>query len=134
MIVIDSNILAYLCLPGEFSQLASVAYQKDPHWIAPLLWQSEFRNILAAYLRRNLIDLKTAHLTMNYALGLMRQTEFGVISSHVLELVVASKCSSYDCEYVALAQSYNVPLITMDKQILAQFPQVAVKLDEFVGV
>lgn len=133
MIVVDANILAYLCLPGEFAQLANAAYQKDPHWIAPRLWQSEFRNVLAAYLRRNLIDLKTAHRSMDYMLDLMRQTEFGVISLHVLELVVSSKCSSYDCEYVALAQQYDVPLVTMDKQILGQFPQVAVKLDTFVA-
>ena len=79
------------------------------------------------------MDLKTANLSMNYALDLMRQTELAVVSSHVLELVVASKCSSYDCEYVALAQNYNVPLVTMDKQILAQFPQMAVKLDAFVA-
>jgi predicted nucleic acid-binding protein len=133
MIAVDANILAYLCLPGEFAQLANAAYEKDPHWIAPLLWQSEFRSILAAYLRRNLIDLKTAHRSMDYMLDLMRQTEFGVISSHVLELVVSSKCSSYDCEYVALAQQYEVTLVTMDKQILQQFPQVAVKLDAFVA-
>jgi len=132
MITVDVNVPAYLCLPGEFSQLASAAYQKDPYWIAPLLWQSEFRNILAAYLRRDLIDLKTANLSMNYALDLMRQTEFSVISSQVLDLVVASKCSSYDCEYVALAQNYNVPLVTMDKQIFTQFPQVAIRLDVFV--
>jgi predicted nucleic acid-binding protein len=133
MIAVDANILAYLCLPGEFSQLASAAYEKDPHWIAPFLWQSEFRNILTAYLRRNLIDLKTAQGSMDYVHSLMGQTEFGVISSHVLELVVSSKCSSYDCEYVALAQQYDVPLLTMDKQILNQFPDVAVNLDTFLA-
>lgn len=133
MIAVDANILAYLSLPGEFAQLANAAYEKDLHWIAPLLWQSEFRNILAAYLRRNLIDLKTAHRSMDYMLDLMRQTEFAVPSSHVLDLVVSSKCSSYDCEYVALAQQYDVPLVTMDKQILQQFPKVAIRLDAFVA-
>lgn len=133
MIVVDANILAYLCFPGEFSQLAETAYQKDPHWVAPPLWQSEFRNILTAYLRRDLMDLKTANLKIDYALGLMRQAELGVSSVHVLELVIASKCSSYDCEYVALAHDYKISLLTMDKQILAQFPKVAITLEEFVN-
>lgn len=133
MIAVDANVLAYLYLSSEFSQLARASFEKDRHWIAPLLWQSEFRNILAAYLRRNLINLEVAQFTMNKALNLMSGAEFQVSSSHVLQLVVSSKCSSYDCEYVALAQQYDVPLVTMDKQILQQFPQMAVKLDVFVA-
>jgi len=134
MIVVDANVLAYLCLPGEFAQLATIAYERDPHWIAPFLWQSEFRNILTAYLRRNLIDLPKAQHSMNYAIHIMQQAEFAVISSHVFELVISSKCSSYDCEYVALAQQYDVPLVTMDKQILEQFPNRAVRLDRFIAL
>ncbi len=132
MIAVDSNVLAYFYLSSEFSPLARAAFDKDRHWIAPLLWQSEFRNILAAYLRRNLIDLEEAQFTMEKALNLMSRAEFEVPSLHVLQLVVSSKCSSYDCEYVALAQQYDVPLVTMDKQILQQFPQVAIRLDAFV--
>lgn len=133
MIVVDSNILAYFYLSSEFSQLAHAAFEKDRHWIAPVLWQSEFRNILAAYLRRDLMTLDAAQFTMDKALNLMRHTEFEVSSSHVLQLVISSKCSSYDCEYVALARQYEISLITMDKQILQQFPNVAIKLDSFVA-
>jgi predicted nucleic acid-binding protein len=48
-----------------------------------------------------------------------------VNSLDVLRLVQQSKCSAYDCEFVALARSLNVPLITMDKQILKDFPTTA---------
>jgi predicted nucleic acid-binding protein len=51
-----------------------------------------------------------------------------VASFRVLELVTRSKCSAYGCEFVALAQDLNLPLITTDNQILTSFPQLAVSL------
>jgi predicted nucleic acid-binding protein len=48
-----------------------------------------------------------------------------------LELATRSKSSSYDCEYVALAQDLGVKLVTTDKQILREFPKTAVSLEKF---
>ena len=47
MIVADTNTIAYLYLPSDFSEACELALTKDPHWIASLLWRSELRNILA---------------------------------------------------------------------------------------
>jgi len=46
--------------------------------------------------------------------------------------VLASDCSAYDCEYVALAQDLDVPLVTTDRQVLREFPKIAVSLEKFV--
>ncbi len=40
---------------------------------------------------------------------------------------------AYDCEFVALARDLNVPLVTSDKQVLTQFPDVATSLATFVA-
>ena len=58
--MVDSNILAYLLLPGEFTARAEWLFTSDPDWIAPDLWRSEFRNILAGYMRRGLLNLEQA--------------------------------------------------------------------------
>ena len=47
MIVVDSNVLASLYLPGEYTAAAEVLLEHDSDWAAPILWRSEFRNILA---------------------------------------------------------------------------------------
>lgn len=46
----------------------------------------------------------------------------------VLELVRASDCSAYDCEFVALAAQLDTRLVTMDKKLLRAFPARAVAL------
>jgi predicted nucleic acid-binding protein len=132
MIVIDTNVIGYLYLTSEHSTYAEQALLRDTDWAAPLLWRSELRNVLALYLRKDLLSLGDAQQIMDEATGLMRGREFEVPSFHVLELVAASTCSAYDCEFVALAQSLGVPLVTVDRQILNQFPTLAVSLETFV--
>ena len=67
------------------------------------------------------------------ALDLMAGAERDVTSSQVLDLAAASGCSAYDCEFVSLAQDLGVHLVTVDKQVLKNFPGVAIALGEFVG-
>jgi predicted nucleic acid-binding protein len=133
MIVVDVNILAYYHLDSDFSEMALDAFRRDPNWIAPLLWRSEFENILAGYLRRNLMPLPKATIIMEEAIAMMEETEFQVSARKVLELVSNSTCSSYDCEYVALAKQFDVPLLTKDKRILGQFPDIAIRLEDFIA-
>jgi len=54
------------------------------------------------------------------------------VSMDVLQLVSESKCSAYDCEFVALARDLNVKLVTVDKQILREFPGDAISLEKYV--
>jgi predicted nucleic acid-binding protein len=49
----------------------------------------------------------------------------------VLELASRSGCSAYDCEFVALAQDLEVPLVTNDRQILKAFPTIAISPSAF---
>ena len=132
MIVVDTNIIAYLCIPGEQTDLADEAFRKDSEWAAPLLWRSEFRNILAGCMRRGQLDRETALRTIEGAEKLFHSREFMVPSEKVLEFVWRSPCSAYDFEFVALANDLGVPFVTADEQVLREFPKIGVHLDDFV--
>jgi predicted nucleic acid-binding protein len=132
MIVVDTNVIGYLYLTSDHSAQAEQALLKDSLWSAPLLWRSEFRNVLALYIRKGYLDLTEAQQIMNEASRLMRDREYEVTSHQVLSLAAASACSAYDCEFITLAKDLDVPLITVDKQILNQFPGIAIALEEFV--
>lgn len=130
MIVVDSNVLAYLYLPGEFFARAKSLRRQHPEWHAPSLWRSEFRNILAIQMRHGLLTLGDANLIQREAERQMIQGERAVDSAQVLALALQSSCTAYDCEYVALAQTLGCPLFTMDKQVLRAFPGTAQALPE----
>jgi predicted nucleic acid-binding protein len=133
MIVVDTNIIAYLYLESDRSAQAERLLEKDAQWSAPLLWRSEFRNVLAFYIRRDYLSLEAAQAILKEALMLMKGREYEVASFQVMEFVASSECSAYDCEFVALAEDLGLPLVTADKKILTEFPQISVSLDEYVG-
>ena len=128
MIVVDANIIAYLHLVGEFTDRAEALLKKDPDWAAPLLWRSEFRNLLAGYMRRKTLTFEETCGLQAEAESLMAGGEHEVDSQSVLELVRESECSAYDCEYVALAMRLGVKLVTADGKLLKAFPKLAVPL------
>ena len=52
----------------------------------------------------------------------MNDSEFHVDSEKVFSLVSSSQCSSYDCEFVALAQSLNFLYTLRTEDQLKNFP------------
>ena len=132
MIVVDSNVIAYLYLPSEYTSAAEVLLERDADWAAPILWRSEFRNILAGYMRRKAITFEQANSLQSEAESLLAGAEYELDSHAVLELVRESDCSAYDCEFVALALKLNTQLVTMEKKLMRAFPKCAVALS--VGV
>jgi len=128
MIVVDTNIVCYLLLSSTNTSKAEALFQKDPHWVAPLLWRSEFRNVLALYMRKKILSFEEALLVQEHAEELFKGEEYELPSSQILGLVNSSECSAYDCEFVGLAKALNTRLVTEDKKILQQFPDLAIRL------
>jgi predicted nucleic acid-binding protein len=87
--------------------------------------------VLVTFIRREIITLDDGLLIMKNCLKFMQGLEYEVDSESVLNLAAFHKCSAYDCEFVALAQRLDIPLLTVDRQILAHFPERAIALDLF---
>ena len=122
MIVVDFNVLAYLLIPGKFTEAAEQLLAEDSAWVVPRLWRSELRNILATYLRLNQIDLADAALIFQRATELVGAEEYEMETADVLRLNKESNCSAYDCEYVALAEFLDLVLVTAYGKLARAFP------------
>lgn len=133
MIVTDCNIISYYFIPGKYTKSVQKVFNTDHHWIAPILWRSEFRNVLSLYLRKNIIELDLSLTIFEKAEILLINNEYKINSLRVLQLAKESGCSAYDCEYVSLAKDLNVSLVTMDKKILRNFPNIAISVNDFIN-
>jgi hypothetical protein len=69
---------------------------------------------------------------MAESIMIMARNEFDVSSAQVLALLAKSNCSSYDCEFIALAQYLNFPLVTQDKKILREFSPITISIADFI--
>jgi predicted nucleic acid-binding protein len=96
----------------------------------PPLWQSEFRNVLAAYIRRGM-KLAEAKQIMQDALETLEKRQIIPPYEKVLDLVMESDCTAYGCEFVVLAKELGVQLVSADRQLLKQFSDWAISLEEF---
>jgi predicted nucleic acid-binding protein len=133
MIVADTNLLIYLYVQGQRTEESEAVLQRDALWAVPLLWRSEFRNSLIGLVRAHALQLDDALAMIDEAERWLTGREYSVLSRQVLTLASRSGCSAYDCEFVALAQDLEVPLVTTDRQILKAFPTIAVSPSAFTA-
>ena len=135
MIVTDANQLVYLYVRGgALTDRVDAVYRRDGDWAAPYLWRSEVRNALARMIRDSKITMGEACAVLANAKTLLKNQEYLVASLDVLALAITSGCTAYDCEYVALAEALDVPLVTEDRDVLRAFPARAVSPEQFVKI
>jgi len=131
VIVVDTNIISYYFLTGERTASVEAVFERDRHWIAPVLWKSEFRSVLGLYVRKRILTIRDAVTLAGHVESFMKRGEYSVATESVLSLASKSGCSSYGCEFVALALGMNAPLVTTDKKILRAFPGIAITPEAF---
>lgn len=134
MIVVDTDVVAYAFVRHDRGRahLTDRVTEIDRDWAVPVLWLSEFRNVLASLMRFRGLDPEQAK---RLALAAERQLEartIPVYSPDVLDLVSRSGLTAYDCEFVAAARALGVPLVTGDRRIADAFPETAVTMEDFV--
>ena len=133
MIVVDTNLLVYLHVPGTLTTRAEAVLEHDPLWVSAMLWRSEFRNALVGLIRQGTLTLDIAREIAHRTESWMSGHEYTVATDQVLRLAAESGCSAYDCEFVAVAQDLGIPLVTADRQLLDAFPSTAVSIQKFVA-
>lgn len=90
VIVVDTNVIAYLFIDGAKTEQARAALLKDPEWAAPILWRSEFLSVLAGYVRQGALSTGDALALAEEAWALMDGAECVVDPERVLGLVARS--------------------------------------------
>ena len=132
MIVVDTNVIHYCWVRGVYTDVAQAVRRRDPDWHVPILWRSELRNVLTAYLRRELMSREQIVEILDAADQALAGSEHVIADQLVLDVVEGSTLTPYDAEFVALASALSVPLVTADKAVLMAFPDRAMTMEAFV--
>jgi predicted nucleic acid-binding protein len=133
MIVVDTNILVHLYFPHQHNSVVEQVLIEDPEWIAPWFWISEFRNVATKFYRKGLVTLDFVDEVLAKVEEQLSGSEFNASSKSIMQLVSRSECSSYDCEFVALAKEFDTKLVTYDKLVLDQFPEIAFTPEQYLA-
>jgi predicted nucleic acid-binding protein len=132
LIVVDTNIIAYLLVRGEWTGQTRLLLERDSVWVAPSFWRIEFLNVLMNYARWGKLSTEDVRAIWKNSFHLNHLREEAVESDQALELAVKYKISGYDALFVALAQSHRIVCVTQDKALHKAVPHLTIGLEEFL--
>lgn len=132
MIVVDTNVMVLLIAEGPETTDATALVEKDREWAAPRILMSEFRNVLVGMIRRGAITSDRAKVMSEHAAAILGERITPVDSAQVVDVAIECDLTAYDAEFVALARTLDVPLVTLDGGILDGAPDVAVRPRAFL--
>jgi predicted nucleic acid-binding protein len=132
LIVVDTNILAYLLIEGDYTAQAKRLLGRDTQWAAPSFWRVEFLNVLMNYSRHQNLPPADVRGIWKASFQLAQLREEAVEAGEALELALRYKLSGYDALFAALAHSLNTVCVTQDKAFRKALPALTVTMDEFL--
>lgn len=132
MIVADTNLVAYLLIDGTRTAAAKAVWEKDPRWVLPTIWRSEFLNVLTTAARADVLTLKQAHETWEIALSMFGQSEVDPSGDDILDRAAECNVSAYDAQFAVAASDLGVPLVTANRHLLDACRDCAVSPERFV--
>ena len=130
MLVIDTNILAYLLLIGDRTKEAQALLARDPDWRSDYFVLVELTNVLVTCMRtRGLPSTRAAGL-LSEAEEIMRDGLQSIPHADALALAGRHAVSAYDARFLAAAQSLGARLVTEDARLRAAAPALTMSLTE----
>jgi len=127
MIVVDTNVIAYLLIDGEHTEKVEKLRKAHAEWIAPRLWPDEFLNIVATRERTKLMSASVAGSTLELACELMEGKSYDLPAQRILATARRTSCTACDSQFVCLAEDLGLKLYTFDSRILANCSGLALE-------
>lgn len=132
MIVADTNIVASLLIKSPQTETVRALLTRDCDWHLPLLWRSEWMNVLANYCNHGGMPLAHAKGLLDQSLRLSFLHDHRIDPDAVLDLSHALKITAYDAQFLALAKHLGTVCITYDKALRKAAPKLAMAPAEVI--
>lgn len=132
MVLVDTNVLAYLLLEGDRTASAQELYERDPDWRSEAFLMVEFSNILATSVRTKAITREQGVKLLAGAATIV-QALISVQHERVLEAAIQFGISAYDARFIALAMQMKIKLVTEDVKLRSAVPNWTISISDALG-
>jgi len=132
VVVVDTNVLAYLLIEGDRTAAAQALYARDADWRSESFLLVEFSNMLATYVRNGRLDAEAETALLAAA----DRTLTGTVSlphPRALEVALELGVSAYDARFLAVARGLGVKLVTEDAKLRAAAPALTQSLTDAIA-
>lgn len=121
MVVVDTNVVAYLLIEGDRTAESQALYARDPDWRSEGFLLVEFSNLLATYVRAAKLNAGSAEALLATA----ERSLTGIVNlPHARAMALAAEfgVSAYDARFLAVARSLGAKLVTEDAKLRRAAP------------
>lgn len=133
MVVVDTNVLAYLLLEGPQTAAARALFDVDPDWRSEPFILVEFANVLATTVRVRRLALGTAMVAYEDARRVLEPGLREAPARDVLTLADQFSISAYDARFIAVARALGGKLVTEDARLRKAAPRLTQSLADVLG-
>jgi predicted nucleic acid-binding protein len=128
MLLVDTNVVAYLLIEGDHTQAAQQLRRRDPDWRSEAFLLVEFTNVLASSVATKRMTLGLAENSLGKAVALFDGKLRSMPPASVLAAAVRHRVSAYDARFLALAEAIGLPVVTEDKKLRDAAPNLTQSL------
>jgi predicted nucleic acid-binding protein len=130
VLIVDTNVLAYLLIEGDHTTAARLLHRRDEDWRSEAFIMIEFTNVLIASIAARRMNLVLAQRFLADATSLLHGKLALIPHESVLSLAVQYRVTAYDARFLALAQQLDCRLVTEDAKLRAAAPKLTQSLAE----
>jgi predicted nucleic acid-binding protein len=129
VVLVDTNILAYLMIEGDRTSAAQALHARDPDWRSETFILVEFTNVLTTYVRTKALTHKQGSELLAEAQAIF-PTLTSVQHAQAFETATEFGISAYDGRFIAIAKQLRTKLVTEDVKLRAAVPAWTVSLGD----
>ena len=130
MLLVDTNVVAYLLIHGDHTEAAQELRRRDSDWRSEAFLLVEFTNVLASSIASRRMSVPLAQDFMAKATALFEGKLVRIAHASALSMAVSCRVTAYDARFLALAQQLGRRLVTEDAKLRAAAPKLTQSLAE----
>ena len=127
MVLVDTNILAYLMIEGDRTAAAQELFERDGEWCSEAFVMVEFSNVIATYVRTGALSQAQGPRLLTEAQAHL-PTLHNIVNTQALEVAMQYGISAYDARFISLARQLKLKLVTEDAKLRTAVPSWTISL------